>query len=131
MIKDIMTLPLIRVGVYLLPVLALAALFFLLNNISPVDAGPLGIFAVFALLYLFWLGIFFTLLHGGIRLLSRFHKTKIGTMSATKAYYIASIVAFMPVMLLGMQSVGQLEVRDVILVVIFASLAIFFVFKKM
>lgn len=131
MIKDIMTSPLVRVSVYLLPVATLLALFYLLNTASPVDVGPLGIFAVFALLYLFWLGVFFTLLHGGIRLISKIGKMKKRQISTVKAYYIASIVAFVPVMILGMQSVDQLEVRDVFLVGLFAVITIFFVIKRL
>lgn len=131
MIKDMMTVPLVRVGIYLLPLVALAALFYLMNTASPVDTGPLGILTVFALLYLFWLGVFFALLHGGIRLIAKLVKLKSKQMSAAKSYYIASIVAFVPVMLLGMQSVGQLEVRDVLLVGVFVSLAIFFVVKRL
>jgi len=47
-----------------------------------------------------------------------------------RAYYIASIVAFGPVLLLAMQSVGQLQIRDVLLVMALLVLAIFYVVKR-
>jgi len=46
------------------------------------------------------------------------------------SYYIASIIAFMPVLLLAMQSVNQLTIRDVLLVVLFTGLAIFYVSRR-
>lgn len=51
-------------------------------------------------------------------------------MGVRKAYYIASVLAFGPVLLLAMQSVGQLQPRDVILAASFLVIAIFYVVKR-
>ena len=46
------------------------------------------------------------------------------------SYYIASIIAFAPVLLLAMQSVNQLTIGDVLLVVLFTGLAIFYIVRR-
>jgi hypothetical protein len=40
------------------------------------------------------------------------------------------VLAFGPVLLLAMQSVGQLQFRDVLLVIVLLGLAIFYVIKR-
>lgn len=120
-----------KVLLYLSPLVVLVGLFFLFNMTNPVDAGPLGIFAVFTLIYIFWLSIIFTLLHGGVAFVVKVSGRKRINLGARKAYYVASVVAFIPVLITGMQSVGQLEIRDIILVFVFVGLAIFYIFKRM
>ena len=66
------------------------------------------------------------------RLLSRSKRfnVKEWRIGVRKAYYVASILAFAPVLLLGMQSVGQLQIRDIVLMIAFVSIAIFYVLKR-
>jgi hypothetical protein len=45
-------------------------------------------------------------------------------------YYIASIVALAPVFLLALNSIGQLEVKDFILVIMLVGLACFYVIRR-
>lgn len=131
MTKSVMT-SWLRYIIYLLPAFTALALFFMFTYTSPVNTGPLGIFMVFFLLYLFWLGVTFALLHGGLGVISRIMKRRLEfTLGARKAYYVATVVAFIPVLLVGMQSVGQLEARDVALVFIFSGLAIFYILRRL
>ena len=51
-------------------------------------------------------------------------------MGVRKAYYIASAVAFGPVLLLALNSVRQLRVTDILLVGVFLALAIFYISKR-
>lgn len=122
---------------YLVPAFALAALMLLMNTTDPISAGPGGILAVFLLIYIFWAGLFFTILHLGVgvlsRLIIRYRKTvtvRSVQLSIRKAYYIASALAFVPVLLLAMNSLGQLQVRDIALVSIFMFLVIFYIVKR-
>lgn len=122
---------------YLVPFFALAGLMLLMNTTDPVSAGPGGILVVFLLVYIFWAGLFFTALHLGLGLVSRliikYRKTvtvRSVQISLRKAYYIASALAFVPVLLLAMNSLGQLQVRDVALVSILMFLVIFYIIKR-
>jgi hypothetical protein len=120
----------------LMPFFCIGALFVLFNISNPVDIGPAGILIVFILIYLFCASSFFVFLHFGVGLLSRFVSSRKSIdhrhwqIGVRRAYYIASALAFAPVVLLAMQSVGQLQIRDVLLVTILEILAIFYIVKR-
>lgn len=123
--------------IYLTPLLSLIVLFYIWNTYNPGTVGPLGILFVFILLYLFWASVFFIILH---LLFALFRKTSFFRIFMSRrenkpfnwkqSYYVASIIAFMPVLLLAMQSVNQLTIRDILLVVGFTGLAIFYIMRR-
>lgn len=122
---------------YLVPLFALAALILITTSTDPVSIGPGGILAVFLLVYIFWAGLFFTVIHLGIGIASRLlikHRKAVTVRSVQigvrKAYYIASALAFVPVLFLAMNSLGQLQLSDVALVIVFTSLIIFYIVKR-
>lgn len=122
---------------YLIPLFALAALLVVVMSTDPVSVGPGGILIVFLLVYIFWAGLFFTLIHLGIGLASRLvikHRKTVTVRSmqigVRKAYYIASALAFVPVLFLAMNSLGQLQLRDIVLVLAFTTLIIFYIVKR-
>lgn len=121
---------------YILPFISAAGLFLILSLTDPLSAGPAGMLLVFFLIYLFCASMLFIFLHVGLRLASKLINTyskltiKEWQLGVRKSYYIASVLAFGPVLLLAMQSVGQLQVRDVILTVAFLTIAIFYVIKR-
>ena len=126
----------LKIMVTLMPFLCIGALFLLFNISNPVDIGPGGILIVFVLIYLFFASSFFVLLHFGVGVLSRFVSSRKSIdhrhwqIGVRRAYYIASALAFAPVVLLAMQSVGQLQVRDILLVSFLEILAIFYIVKR-
>lgn len=94
-----------------------------LMTTNPLSIGPVGIMGVFVLVYLFSLSMTFVVLHFGIYWLSRLMISKRDTLGqrewrvgARKAYYIASVVAFVPVLFLAMRSFAELKVSDILLV---------------
>lgn len=122
--------------VYVIPVATFVALFALFQMTDPISIGPGGILLVFILLYLFFVSCLFILLHFGTGLFGKLllsRKTieqRQWSIGVRKSYYIASIVAFAPVCFLAMQSLGQLQVRDVALVTLLTVVAIFYVVKR-
>lgn len=124
-------------GIYFTPVISLILLLYILNSTNPGTIGPLGILFVFVLLYLFWASLFFIMLH---LVFAVFRKSSLFRIFMSRrenkpfnwrlSYYVASIIAFMPVLLLAMQSVNQLTLRDVLLVLGFTGLAIFYVIRR-
>lgn len=117
---------------YVLPVASVLLLLCIWNFTNPKNVGPLGVLAVFLILYIFWLSVIFLILRSGLIIFKRIyarsrHQRR---LSEKRAYYVASIVAFLPVLLLGLHSVGQLELRDIALAVLFVGLAVFYALKR-
>lgn len=101
-----------------------AVLIAMLNLMNPLSIGPNGILLFFLFAYL--LGIVVALLI--LKLLRLvFHKS----FSTVKAMYLAATLAFAPVMLMALNTLNQLQVIDVILVMIFEFLALFYIFRRL
>jgi hypothetical protein len=122
---------------YGLLVVVVGSLFYIWNITNPATVSPVGILVVFVLLYLFWLSLFFVILHTCFILLQKTawlkylpKQRQAKPVKERLAYYVASILAFMPVLILAMQSVNQLTLRDIMLVLLFISLAVFYVVKR-
>lgn len=117
---------------YIIPIASTLLLLYIWNTTNPKDVGPLGVFIVFLLLYIFWLSIIFLILRSGLIIFKKIyaHSKHQRHVSERRAYYVASVVAFLPVLLLGLHSVGQLELRDAALAVLFVALAVFYVIKR-
>lgn len=123
--------------VYTMPLWLFLILLYVTNTTDPVSAGPGGILIVFVIIYLIIASLLFTVLHLGVRVVSaqlvkRQSRVTARTykISVRKAYYIASAVAFGPVLLLALNSVRQLKMTDIFLVILFLLLAIFYITKR-
>jgi hypothetical protein len=101
---------------------------------TPSTAGPLGILIVFLFSYVLVLSVLTFLLFGLSRFvieLSRFFNFKKSEpLTLAKSYYFSSVLALAPVILIGMQSVGEVSLYDVILVTLFISVACFYIAKR-
>ena len=113
---------------YSLPVVSFVGLVVLLNRTNPLDVGPAGILLVFGLAYIFISSALYLLLTLVIVLLAYF--VNITATSRRNLYYLSSIIALAPVFLLALNSIGQLEVKDFILVLCLVGFASFYVVKR-
>lgn len=113
---------------YLLPIVSFVGLTVLLNRTNPLDVGPAGILLVFGLVYVFISSSLYLLLTLVMMLLAYF--VTIRPTSRRKLYYLASIIAFAPVFLLALNSIGQLELKDFVLVFCLVGIACFYVVKR-
>lgn len=114
---------------------SLIGLVAIINATAPSTAGPVGILAVFVLLYLVLLGIITGLIYWGSRLGSRLSRSAmlrrpLARLSLRQSYYFASILALGPVMTLGMQSVGGAGVYELALVTIFLVIGCIYIAKR-
>jgi len=102
---------------------------------TPADIGPLGILLVFVLMYTSVLSVLTFLLFGIYRIMSRLlaplnsNNRKDG-LTLTRAYYFSSVLALTPVMFIGMQSVGQVTIYEVLLLGIFTVIAYVYVLRR-
>lgn len=127
----------ISLFVFLLLLLFVVMLYILLQSTDPASVGPWGILGVFILIYLMCLGILFLVFRFGLYwakklLLSRSNPNAVVTnrFDEKKAYYVASVLAFVPVTLLSMHAFSQIGWMDVGLVVVFVLIATFFITKR-
>ncbi len=108
----------------LIPILSLLAavvLLLMLNFTTPADVGPLGVLVFFVACYMVVLG--FALL------LVKIFMKLIGKRMGRKGYLYGAVIAFGPIMLLLIQSLGALSIFTAVLVVILVFLACFLVNK--
>ena len=116
-------------------VTATMLLVILLQTTTPSTIGPLGILIVFILMYMSVLGVLTFLLFWGSRSLTRLSRgmvtrRPVQPLSLGRAYYFSSVLALAPVMFVGMQSVGQVSVSDVFLIVLFTTMTCVYIAKR-
>ena len=114
--------------VYAAPFLLAIAILAVLSAVNPFEIKAIGILMVFLLFYFWFLSIAFIVIRVGSRILRRMgFRSFVGTK---KAYYLATVAAVLPVFLLALNSIGQLQVIDVVLVVALVALGWFYVGRR-
>jgi hypothetical protein len=107
----------------------------LLYATKPATIGPLGILIVFILMYVSVLGVLTFLLYGTSKIIHKVSasftvKKPLPQLSLNKSYYFSSVVALAPVMFVAMQSVGEVGIYEVLLVVLFVVIACVYIAKR-
>lgn len=122
--------------IVLMSVLSGLSLLVLLFTTTPATAGPLGILAFFVFMYISALGALTFLFYGTSRAVTRLfparkRKASFAGASIRKSYYYASVAASIPVMLVAIQSVGELGVYQILLVAFFVLIAMIYVRNRL
>lgn len=120
---------------FVLSIASFVLLFFVLNNSTPATAGPMGVLAVFIGFYIILLSVISYILYYGQHLIKRaskffYLKKPIKALSWQKSYYYSSVLALGPVIVLGLGTVGKVELYEIILVLIFVVLGCFYIAKR-
>jgi hypothetical protein len=120
------------VGVFFL---SIAALIFLLQTTTPGIAGPAGILSVFVALYISVLCALTFLLIGINKIYLKASRLVLSgrpaqVLTVMRAYYFSSVLALGPVMVIGMQSVGQVGVYEMVLVTLFLIISCIYIAKR-
>lgn len=103
----------------------------MLLTTTPATAGPFGLLLIFITAYLSCLGLISFFLYGVGRIISYvLPKKGLRTISFKKAYYYSTVLAAVPVMLIGLQSVGAVGVYEIGLLIIFAVLGVVYITKR-
>lgn len=114
---------------------AAITLFAIWQATTPADIGPLGILVVFVLMYVLILGVI-TSFFWAVNRLIVWGGTRLGPRKATqpmslrRSYYFASVISLAPVMVIGMQSVGEVGIYELGLVVIFIIVSCVYIAKR-
>jgi hypothetical protein len=119
----------------LITVASLVVLAILLSTTIPVTAGALGLLTIFFSAYLACLGLISFFLSGVSKVmvyaLSGFTLRKpLQPLPFRRAYYFSTVLAAVPVLLIGLQSVNAIGIYEVLLVVAFAVLGCVYISKR-
>ncbi len=111
-------------------------LLLLLNLTTPSNAGAFGIFAIFLLGYvvvmvvttycLWFLTKMLVRFSSQVAFLRRTHPA----MTLRRSYYYASVIALAPVIIVSLQSVGNIGLYEIVLVILFVALGCLYVAKR-
>lgn len=116
---------------YLLPLGAFIALFIVLNVVTPLALGPAGILLVFGLIYIVVVSFSYSFVSLALSILLRFGLMKHSSLlPGRRLYYLISFMSLGPVFLLALNSLGQLEWKDFLLVLLLISIGSFYVLRK-
>ena len=123
----------VRIGLQLLAVAAFIAIVVIVQYTTPSQVGPFGVLMLFLCIYIVMIYII-----GGILRLVRavlqrrkpLAPGRVLSQQAEGAYYYASVLAAVPVLLMGMQSVGALSWWSLLLTALFVALGLLYVYKR-
>lgn len=114
--------------------LAVIADVVIVHAVTPMGVGPLGILTFFLCLYIAAASICYLVMVAARRMVMRLVRhdmhRRLAAVTPLKLYYYASIVGLMPVILLGMQSIGGVTAWDILLLTLFLGLGCFYVHKR-
>ena len=105
----------------------------IMQSSTPSHSSPLIILLVFLLLYVSVFGVLTFLLYGVRLAVMRIGKGKLNDRTNTlfsRSIAYGSVLAFLPIILVAAQSIGGLKLYEIILVVVFEAVAIFYVYKQ-
>ena len=110
-------------------------LIIMLQVTNPSTVGPLGLLAVFFLLYVIVLGAMTEVLWVGSRIVQsagrRFtSKRPPGRLSLKRAYYYSTVLALGPIMALAMLSIGSFGIYEAVLIALFLGVALLYVSRR-
>ena len=112
----------LKIIISIITVLSFCILVILLNTTTPVIAGPFGILAIFIFAYLTLIGIATFFIYGMSRIIAHLStvfisKKPFEALNFKRSYYYSTIIAAAPIMLIGLQSVGDVGFYEYLLMV--------------
>ncbi len=114
--------------------LAVTADVVLVHTVTPMSVGPLGVLAFFVCLYVATASCCYLVMVAARRMVMRLVRhdmhRRLASVTPLKLYYYASIIGLIPVILLGMQSIGGVTAWDILLLTLFLGLGCFYIHKR-
>jgi hypothetical protein len=111
-----------------LPLVWVLLLLLVLNITNPIEGGPLSVLAFFILIYLAASSLMYVIAYGLMKVVQTFGWRS--PLSARRLYYLVSVLALGPVFLLALNTLGQLELKDIVLVTLLLVLGCFYVLRR-
>jgi hypothetical protein len=115
-------------AIFGLPLVWTVLLLVLLNVTNPIESGPLSILGVFILIYLSVSSCLYAVVFVGVKVMQLFGWQP--PISNRTIYYLVSVLGLGPVFLQALNTLGQLEIKDIILVTLLLLLGCFYVLRR-
>ena len=110
---------------------ALILIAVILNATNPSSAGPFGILAFFVCLYVLFICLTYVVFLTSERIAAKFFNFKNSrNESKYKTYYYSTVISLASVIYVGMQSMGDVGIFEILLLGVFELLACFFIHKR-
>ncbi len=125
----------LRIILSIIALVSLCLLTVLLNVTTPATAGPFGILAIFFCAYLLSLSVVTFLIYWVSRITEQLStglitKKPYEALTLKNSYYYSTIIAAVPILLIGLQSVGAIGVYEFLLVFIFVVIGCLYISKR-
>lgn len=117
-----------RLFIYGGPVISFLLLGGVLNMTSPLESGPVIILLVFVLFYVFVASVLALILHA-VGVVLRMLRPQ-STLRLRRWYYIISVVALAPVLFVALNTLGQLKILEISLILLLIALGCFYVLRR-
>ena len=125
------------VSVAVVTVVLVCGLYFLLNLTSPLTAGPWGVLVVFILIYAISCGsilMVFQLVEKIYRLTIDESSDHLATNRLSKwhrrSYMLSAVLAFIPIFIISLNSISNLEIKDLLLIAMVVFILIFYIIRR-
>lgn len=104
-----------------------------MNYTSPIELGPSGMLAAFAVYYAWFFALFMGLAH--VIRVARYRSGESddadqSTAISGRAVMLAAVWGFAPLVVVALQSIGQLDVISIGLVLLFEAIASIYIIKR-
>ena len=125
----------LKIIISITTLVSLCFLIMLLNTTTPATAGPFGILMIFILAYILSIGLTTYVLYYSSRIMVRLSiifraRRPFEAFSFKHAYYYSSVIAALPILLVGLQSVGAVGIYELLLVCMFVGIGVLYVSKR-
>ena len=114
--------------IYLAPICCLLILGLILNATNPLQTGPASILIVFIMLYLLVLTVLAAILHS-IGSVWRMVKPQ-RVINLRRGYYLLSVVSLAPVLMVALNTLGQLGALEFTLILLLVGLGCFYILRR-
>lgn len=114
--------------IYLAPVVCFLLLMVVLNETNPLQTGPSSILLVFVMLYLLVLSTLAAILHVVGAVLRMLRPSAV--ISLRRGYYMLSVISIAPVLMVALNTLGQLGILEGSLILLLVGLGCFYVLRR-
>ena len=109
-------------------IISLVGLLSILNFTNPSEAGSFGVLGLLCFVYMVTLTMLLMIQHTYDRIRRRSHNNT--KTSSQRINLILISISFIPVFMMSMNSIGQLNVIDVALMIMIEAVIIFYIVRK-
>jgi hypothetical protein len=128
--KNAMSLPVATVCLFA----SVISLVLVMNLVDPSTAGVPGLLIILVLLYISFLMLCILLAKACVRLSRFFGATEKSGANTTRQQkritYLSMVIAFAPLFFISLNSLGQIQIWYIVLILLFEGIAIFFIIRR-